>query len=116
VYGALLSALVLNGICWTMGYAWNHPVFVEMRMPVIVPPESWGVPSVAPPKGPAQVEPPLYTDQGRVLLIFNSPAYAASHVAAAAKPSTAGQKSSTADSQPTTSTPATSQGKRGMIF
>lgn len=115
VYGAVLSALALNGVCWTMGYAWNHPVFVEMRMPVIVPPASWGLRSAPRPSVPAPIEPPLYTDQGRVLLIFNSPAYAASH-AAAAKPSTAGQKSPTADSHSKTPTPETSPGKRGMIF
>ena len=28
------SLLVLNGVCWTMGYAWNHPTFVWIQQPV----------------------------------------------------------------------------------
>src|SRR5215472_15707880 len=31
VYGVLLSAFVLNGVCWTMGDAWNHPIFMDIR-------------------------------------------------------------------------------------
>lgn len=77
-YGALVSAIVLNGVSLTMGYAWNHPHYMEIRQPVIVPPASWRNASgarVAPEKA---TEPSLYTDQGRVLLIFNAPAHASS--------------------------------------
>jgi hypothetical protein len=74
VYGALLSALVLNGVCWTMGYAWNHPIFIELRRPVFVPPASWGRKSMSVPRDEAteSAEPSLYTGEGRVVLIFPS--------------------------------------------
>jgi hypothetical protein len=74
VYGALLSALVLNGVCWTMGYAWNHPIFIELRRPVFVPPASWGRKSTSVPRDEAteSAEPSLYTGEGRVVLIFPS--------------------------------------------
>jgi hypothetical protein len=75
-YGAMVSAIVLNGVSLTIGYAWNHPHYLEIRQPVIVPPASWhnaGSPAV----GVSQAaEPYLHTDQGRVLLIFNAPAHA----------------------------------------
>jgi hypothetical protein len=73
VYGALLSALVLNGVCRTMGYAWNHPTYIALRRPVIVPSlASSSTPSSA---GAAKsaVTPALCTDQGRVILMFNAP-------------------------------------------
>jgi hypothetical protein len=76
VYGALLSILVLNGVCWTMGYAWNHPRFVWIQQPVIRPPASWHkTPSGT--QGPSTVgEEPLYSDEGRVLLVFKSSVHA----------------------------------------
>jgi hypothetical protein len=74
IYGAFLSALVLNGVCWTMGYAWNHPIFIELRRPVFVPPASWGRKSTSVPREEAteSAEPSLYTGEGRVVLIFPS--------------------------------------------
>ena len=92
IYGALLSALVLNGVCWTMGYAWNHPIFIEIKQPIIRPPAAWGVRSAPRPAAPTtQVEPWLYTDQGRVVLIFNAPAHGGSACSEQAKPSASGQ-------------------------
>ena len=41
--GAILSALVLNGVSLTIGYAWEHPIFIEIRRPTIVPPAAWKV-------------------------------------------------------------------------
>jgi hypothetical protein len=76
VYGAFMSALVLNGICWAMGYAWNHPTFMEIRRPVIVPPASWKARPTPPPDATTSAEPGLYTDEGRVVLVFNAPAHA----------------------------------------
>ena len=80
IYGALLSALVLNGVCWTMGYAWNHPIFIELRRPVFVPPASWDAKtrSTSRPEATDTAESALYTDEGRVVLIFNSHAHPAS--------------------------------------
>jgi hypothetical protein len=74
-YGALLSAMVLNGVCWTMGYAWNHPRFMDIR-PGYGP--AGRVPAsqlISRPlrRSPAAAEPPLSTDAGRVLLVFKSP-------------------------------------------
>lgn len=73
--GVLLSLMVLDGICWTMGYAWNHPVFMDIRPGYgpggRVPEGQLIVPPV--PHTRVAAEPPLYTDQGRVLLIFKSP-------------------------------------------
>jgi hypothetical protein len=75
VYGALLSALVLNGICWTMAYSWNHPIFIDIRPgygPAGRVPEK--LLRSAPVYHPTSVnEPPLSTDQGPVLLVFKSP-------------------------------------------
>jgi len=73
VYGALLSALVLNGVCWTMGYAWNHPTYIALRRPVIVPLMSWSSPKSSSGDVKAAVTPALCTDQGRVILMFNAP-------------------------------------------
>jgi hypothetical protein len=80
VYGAVLSALVLNGVVWTMGYAWNHPIFIEFRQPVFVPPASWErkTSSVAHLEATESAESALYTDEGRVVLVFNWHAYPAS--------------------------------------
>lgn len=72
-YGALMSALVLQGVCWTMGYAWNHPRYMNIR-------PGYGPHGRVPEKflheqplnlPPRPAEPSLTTDQGRVLLIFN---------------------------------------------
>ncbi len=90
IYGALLSLLVLNGICWTMGYAWNHPSFVWIQQPVIRPPAAWHKKPPDTPGGSAVPEQPLFTDEGRVLLVFNS---GASHTSdpGTAPPTTAKQ-------------------------
>jgi hypothetical protein len=90
IYGALLSLLVLNGICWTMGYAWNHPSFVWIQQPVIRPPAAWYKMPPDTPGGSGVREQPLYTDEGRVLLVFNS---GASHTSdpGTAPPATAKQ-------------------------
>ena len=57
-----------------MGYAWNHPIFIELRRPVFVPPASWGRKSTSVPRDEAteSAEPSLYTGEGRVVLIFPS--------------------------------------------
>jgi hypothetical protein len=77
LFGAFLSILVLDAACWTMGYAWNHPSFVWIQQPVISPPESWK----AKPSGHGTAMVPgdelLYTDQGRVVLVFRSHRHAA---------------------------------------
>jgi hypothetical protein len=72
IYGAVLSALVLNSVVWTMGYAWNHPIFIELRRPVFVPPASWERKSSAARPGETEsTESALYSQEGRVVLIFN---------------------------------------------
>lgn len=106
VYGAVLSAFVLNGVAWTMGYAWNHPIFIEWRQPVIKPPASWATRGTDQRKEPVEVQPPLYTDQGRVILIFNAPVHAAAQPTATPTEPASPKKESKA--------PATS--KQGMIF
>lgn len=73
--GAILSALVLNGVSLTIGYAWEHPIFIEIHRPTIVPPAAWKARPVVKPGASASGEPYLFTDQGRVLLVFNSPAH-----------------------------------------
>ena len=75
--GAILSALVLNGVSLTIGYAWEHPIFIELRRPTIVPPAAWKARPVVKPGATAPTEPNLFTDQGRVLLVFNAPAHPA---------------------------------------
>jgi hypothetical protein len=117
VYGALLSALVLNGISWTMGYAWNHPVYLAIKQPVISPPAFWGVRGTPSQKVSLAAEPPLYTDQGRVVLIFNSPVYTASHALGQTKPSKPEPESPDASSGSRSTKPATAPlGKQGMVF
>jgi len=67
--------MVLNGVCWTMGYAWNHPRFMDIRPgygPAGRVPESKLI-SRSFRRSPAAAEPPLSTDAGRVLLVFKSP-------------------------------------------
>ena len=77
VYGVLLSAFALNGVCWTMGYAWNHPIFMDIR-PGYGPggkvPQSKLISRSSPSPRVAAPETSLYTDQGRVVLIFTAPA------------------------------------------
>jgi len=119
VYGALLSAFVLNGICWTMGYAWNHPIFIEIRQPIINPPAFWGVRSAPHPAVPSgTIEPQLYTDQGRVILIFNAAVHSGTPCPNQAEPSAPGQQASSSNSGPCPATPpaATPQANHGMIF
>jgi hypothetical protein len=79
-YGAILSAVVLNGVSLTIGYAWEHPIFIEIRRPVMVPPVDWKTRAQMPPVVTAPAEPSLDTDQGRVILIFSSPSHPASSV------------------------------------
>jgi hypothetical protein len=87
--GAFLSVLVLNGVCWTMGYAWNHPRFMDIR-PGYGPsgrvPESKLI-SRPVHRSPVVAEPPLQSDQGRVLLVFQSPVRPATSPANQVKPS-----------------------------
>jgi hypothetical protein len=74
-YGALMSAFVLNGISMTMGYIWEHPDSMDIGQPVVAPPGSWATrsePLTA--TTTASTEPSLYTEVGRVLLVFNAPA------------------------------------------
>jgi len=86
LYGAILSAFVLNGVSLTMGYAWEHPIFIAIRRPTIVPPAAWKARPKMQPVPIAPAEPSLYTDQGRVLLIFNAPSHPASPAPPSAKP------------------------------
>ena len=72
LYGALLSILVLNGACWTMGYAWSHPSFLWIQPAVVRPPESWKHRPSASTGASTAEEEPTYTDAGRVLLVFRS--------------------------------------------
>jgi len=76
-YGALVSAIVLNGVSLTIGYAWNHPHYMEIRQTVIAA-SSRNAPSARVVPEKAATEPSLHTNQGRVLLIFNAPAHAGS--------------------------------------
>jgi hypothetical protein len=85
-YGAILSALVLNGVSLTIGYAWEHPIFIEIHRPVIVPPASWKARPQMQSVPSASAEPSLYTDQGRVLLIFSSPTHPSPSAQPSAKP------------------------------
>jgi hypothetical protein len=85
-YGALLSALVLNGVCWTMGYAWNHPTYMALRRPVIVPPAAWSSPTNSAGGAKTAVTPALCTDQGRVILMFNAASVSDAPVAGNAEP------------------------------
>lgn len=118
VYGAILSAFVLNGICWTMGYAWNHPIFIQIKQPIISPPASWAVRSAPHTAAPTQVEPWLYTDQGRVVLIFNAPARDVSPCPKQGESVMPGKAAPRADSGPCPATPSTAKppSKSGMIF
>ncbi len=84
--GAILSALVLNGVSLTIGYAWEHPIFIQIRRPTIVPPDAWKARPVMKPDANAPVEPYLFTDQGRVLLVFNSPSHPSPQARSTAKP------------------------------
>jgi len=72
LFGAFLSILVLDAACWTMGYAWNHPSFVWIQQPVISPPESWKTHPSGHEAARAAADELLYTDEGRVVLVFRS--------------------------------------------
>ncbi len=79
IYGAFVSVLVLNGVSLTMGYAWNHPRFMDIRPgygPAGRLPDSKLI-SRALPRRTLPAEPALYTDEGRVVLIFTTHAHAA---------------------------------------
>ena len=82
LYGAFLSLLVLNGVCWTMGYAWNHPSFVWIQQPVIRPPEAWKAKPAGQAADAVAGDESLYTDEGRVVLVFKSHAPSAAAPAA----------------------------------
>lgn len=116
VYGALLSAFVLNGVCWTMGYAWDHPIYIQIGQPIISPPAFWGLRSAPHATAPTRVEPWLYTDQGRVVLIFNAPAHAGSSCGEQAKRLASGQPAANSGPCPAKPEAATPQGESGMIF
>lgn len=92
-YGAIVSALVLNGVSLTIGYAWEHPIYIHIRRPTIVPPAAWKARPAVKPDASAPVEPYLFTDQGRVLLVFNSPAHPAPQPESTAKPSSEAEMS-----------------------
>jgi len=79
IYGAFLSVLVLNAVSLTMGYAWNHPRFMDIRPgygPAGRVPDS-KLNSRVVPRQTLPAEPALYTDEGRVVLIFTTHAHAA---------------------------------------
>ncbi|HST10477.1 MAG TPA: hypothetical protein VLL05_08860 [Terriglobales bacterium] len=105
-YGAILSALVLNGVSLTIGYAWEHPIFIEIRQPVIVPPAAWRARPRLQPVPSAPAEPSLYTDQGRVLLIFNSPSHPASSAQPAKPASQAAPAAEPVETNPSTANTA----------
>jgi hypothetical protein len=78
IYGAFLSVLVLNGVSLTMGYAWNHPRFMDIRPgygPAGRVPDSKLI-SRPVPRHALAAAPSLYTDEGRVVLIFTTHAHA----------------------------------------
>lgn len=67
--GMLLTAATFTAICLGFGYTWNHPIFLTLR------PIHQGVGAV--PKihaaPPPRVEVPVYTPDGRVVLVFGNP-------------------------------------------
>lgn len=74
--GAVLTVALFSLVIWTMSYAWNHPVLIQIVSP------HWGhrhvdsqKPATPPgtPKAAAPAEEPLYTDAGRVVMIFKRP-------------------------------------------
>jgi hypothetical protein len=74
--GALLSALIFTIVCFAMGYAWNHPVRVRIVQPYWrisrgAASSQTPVNRAAPPT-PVPTPSPLYTDEGRVVLVFPS--------------------------------------------
>ena len=74
--GAVLSAIVFAVVCFTMGYAWNHPVLIQIVQPY------WRIsrgavasqtsPSRSPSPAPIATESPFYIEEGRVVLVFPS--------------------------------------------
>ena len=79
IYGAFLSVVELNAVSLTMGYAWNHPRFMDIRPgygPAGRVPDS-KLNSRVVPRQTLPAEPALYTDEGRVVLIFTTHAHAA---------------------------------------
>jgi hypothetical protein len=74
--GALLSAMIFTMVCFAMGYAWNHPVLIRIVQPY------WKISrgaataqastSRVPPPAPLSPESPVYTPEGRVVLVFPS--------------------------------------------
>jgi hypothetical protein len=74
--GALLSALVFAMVCFAMGYAWNHPVLIKIVQPywrvsrgAVVAQASAS--QLSSPQ-PLPTESPVYTPDGRMVLVFPS--------------------------------------------
>ena len=76
VDGVLLSAMIFTLVCFSMGYAWNHPVLIRIVQP------HWRVSRGAAvaqrsniqlaSRAPLPPESPMYTEEGRVVLVFPS--------------------------------------------
>ena len=75
LYGPIITIFVLNGVVLTFGYAWTHPFLLEIRQPVIKPPQSWKASATITSRTPAP-EIVLIPPEGRVVLIFNAPTVA----------------------------------------
>jgi hypothetical protein len=74
--GALLSAIVFTLVCFTMGYAWNHPVLIRIVQPYWRisrgPVASRTAPTRLTPVAPLAAESSTYVEEGRVVLVFPS--------------------------------------------
>ncbi len=70
--GMLLTVATFTAICLAFGYTWNHPIFLTLR------PIHQGIGAV--PKihaaAPPRIEVPVYTPDGRVVLVFGNPSQA----------------------------------------
>lgn len=74
--GLLLSAITFTLVCFSMGYAWNHPVLIQIVQPhwrvsrsAVVAQTSKSQWSSSP---PLPTESPVYTKEGRVVLVIPS--------------------------------------------
>jgi hypothetical protein len=74
--GALLSAVVFTIVCFAMGYAWNHPVLIHIVQPYWKISRGHVVTEMSAthlsPPAPLGAESPVYTSEGRVVLVFPS--------------------------------------------
>jgi hypothetical protein len=86
-YGAILSIFVLNGVVWTFGYAWSHPFLLEIRHPMIKPPQSWNASAATTVRTQAP-EVVLIPPEGRVVLVFSAPATGSAATPASPDPQT----------------------------